>query len=58
MSGFENIDGAMLLEPGFRAALRVFSLQDQSVKRAEFEVTGTETVETPAGTFETYVVST
>ncbi|MCS3649466.1 hypothetical protein GGQ08_000760 [Salinibacter ruber] len=48
--------GAMPLEPGFRAALRVFSPQDQSVKRAEFEVTGTETVETPAGTFETYVV--
>ena len=48
--------GAMPLEPGFRAALRVFSPQDQSVKRAEFEVTGTETVETPAGSFETYVV--
>jgi hypothetical protein len=48
--------GAMPLGPDFRAALRVFSPQDQSVKRAEFEVTGTETVETPAGSFETYVV--
>ncbi len=48
--------GAMPLAPGFRAALRVFSPQDESVKRAEFEVAGTETIETPAGSFETYVV--
>lgn len=44
------------LEPGFRTTLSVFSPQDQSTKRAEFEVTGTETVKTPAGSFETYVV--
>ncbi|WP_158705121.1 DUF3108 domain-containing protein [Salinibacter altiplanensis] len=48
---------AMSLKPGFRAALRVFSPQDQATKRAEFEVVGTETVETPAGSFETYVVN-
>lgn len=48
--------GAMPLRPGFQTTLRVFSPQDQSVKRAEFEVTGRETVETPAGSFETYVV--
>ena len=48
--------GAMPLSPGFRAVLRVFSPQDQATKRAEFTVTGTETVETPAGSFETYVV--
>ncbi len=48
--------GAMPLEPGYRAALRVFSPQDQSTKRAEFEVVGMETVKTPAGSFETYVV--
>ncbi len=47
---------AMPLEPGFEAALRVFSPQDQSTKRAEFEVVGTESVTTPAGSFETYVV--
>jgi len=47
---------AMPLNPGFRAALRVFSPQDQSTKRAEFEAAGMETVETPAGSFETYVV--
>lgn len=48
--------GAMPLQPGFKATLRVFSPRDQSTKRAEFEVTGTETVKTPAGSFETYAV--
>lgn len=48
--------GAMPLQPGFEATLRVFSPQDQATKRAKFEVTGTKTVETPAGSFETYVV--
>jgi hypothetical protein len=48
--------GAMPLEPGFEATLQVFSPQDQATKRAEFETVGTETVETPAGSFETYVV--
>lgn len=47
---------AMPLEKSLRAALRVFSPQDQVAKPAAFEVVGTETVETPAGTFETYVV--
>lgn len=48
--------GTMPLRPGFSTTLRVFSPQDQSTKKAEFEITGTETVKTPAGTFETYVV--
>jgi hypothetical protein len=48
--------GAMPIGPGFEATLRVFSPRDRSTKRAEFEVTGTETVETPVGSFETYVV--
>jgi hypothetical protein len=48
--------GAMPLQPDFSTTLRVFSPRDQATKRAEFEVTGTETVETPAGSFETYVV--
>jgi hypothetical protein len=48
--------GAMPLAPGFRAALRVFSPQDQATKKAAFEVTGTETVQVPAGSFETYAV--
>lgn len=48
--------GAMPLRPGFRTTLRVFSPQDRATKRAEFEVVDTKTVETPAGSFETYVV--
>jgi len=48
--------GTMPLEPGFSTSLQVFSPQQQTVRTARFEVTGTETVETPAGTFDTYVV--
>lgn len=48
--------GAMPLRPGFRTTLRVFSPRDQTTKRAEFEVVDTKTVETPAGSFDTYVV--
>jgi dipeptidyl aminopeptidase/acylaminoacyl peptidase len=48
--------GTMPLEPGFSTTLRVFSPRDRATKRAEFEVTGTETVKTPAGSFEAYVV--
>jgi hypothetical protein len=48
--------GAMPLEPGFSTTLRVFFPQDRTTKRAEFEVTGTETVDTPAGSFDTYAV--
>ena len=46
---------AMPLEPGFVASLDVFTLP-QSTKTMRYRVTGTEPVETPAGTFETYVV--
>jgi dipeptidyl aminopeptidase/acylaminoacyl peptidase len=46
----------MPLEPGFSTSLPVFSARQQTVQTARFEVTGTETVETPAGTFEAYVV--
>jgi hypothetical protein len=48
--------GTMPLEPIFHARLQVFSPQDQSAKDAEFVVTGTDTVRTPVGSFETYVV--
>jgi len=48
--------GAMPLKPDFSTTLRVFSPKDQATKRADFEVTGVETVKTPAGSFETYVV--
>jgi len=46
----------MPLEPGFSTSLQVFNPQQQTVRTANFEVTGTETVETPAGSFEAYVV--
>jgi len=48
--------GTMPLEPGLTTTLQVFSPQQQTVRTARFEVTGTETVETEAGSFETYVV--
>lgn len=48
--------GTMPLEKGFSTSLEVFSPRKQKVRTASFEVTGTKTVETPAGSFETYVV--
>ncbi len=48
--------GTMPLEPGFSTSLQVFSPQQQTVRTATFEVTGTKTVDTPVGSFETYVV--
>ncbi|MFB6232444.1 MAG: M1 family aminopeptidase [Salinibacter sp.] len=48
--------GAMPLRPGFVASFDVFELP-RSVKTMRYRVTGTETVETPAGRFETYVVN-
>jgi dipeptidyl aminopeptidase/acylaminoacyl peptidase len=44
------------LEPGYEAAIPVFQLQQQTVATTTVRVTGTETVEVPAGTFETYVL--
>jgi len=48
--------GTMPLKPGFSTSLQVFSPQQQKVRTANFEVTGTTTVDTPAGSFEAYVV--
>jgi dipeptidyl aminopeptidase/acylaminoacyl peptidase len=44
------------LEPGFTTRLQVFEPRQQALKTAQYEVTGTETVTTPAGSFEAYVV--
>ena len=44
------------LAPGYTAALPVFQLQQQTVATTTVRVTGTEAVEVPAGTFETYVL--
>jgi len=48
---------AMPLGPDFRAELPVFNAQQHAVRTFTFEVTGIDSVETPAGTFETFVVS-
>ena len=44
------------LEEGYAAQLPVFQLQQQKVATTTVRVTGTETVEVPAGSFETYVL--
>ncbi len=47
---------ALPLEPGYAARMPVYQLQQQAVATTTVEVTGTDTVETPAGAFETYVL--
>jgi len=49
---------ALPLEGGFAAQLPVFQLQQQKVSTTTVRVTGTKTVEVPAGSFETYVLET
>ncbi|MFB6249575.1 MAG: hypothetical protein ABEL97_13495 [Salinibacter sp.] len=49
---------ALPLEPGYTARLPVYQLQQQAVATTTVHVTGTDTVETPADTFETYVLKT
>jgi hypothetical protein len=48
--------GTMPMEPGFSTSLPVFTPRRQKVRTANFKVTGMETVKTPAGSFDTYVV--
>ena len=47
---------ALPLAEGYTATLRTFNVQQQQVRPMKLEVTGTDTVEVPAGSFETYVV--
>lgn len=47
---------ALPLEPGYAARMPVYQLQQQAVATTTVRVTGTDTVETPAGSFETYVL--
>jgi len=47
---------ALPLKTGYSAQLPVFQLQRQTVATMTIRVTGTKTVETPAGSFETYVL--
>jgi hypothetical protein len=47
---------ALPLAEGYTATFRTFSLQQRQVRPMQVAVTGTESVEVPAGTFEAYVV--
>jgi len=47
---------ALPLAPGYAARLPVYQLRQQAVGTTTIRVTGTDTVETPAGTFATYVL--
>jgi hypothetical protein len=47
---------ALPLTEGYTATLRTFNVQQQQVRPMRVEVTGTETIEVPAGSFDTYVV--
>jgi dipeptidyl aminopeptidase/acylaminoacyl peptidase len=54
-----NMEVALATLPfkeGYAARLPVFQLQQQKVSTTTVRVTGTETVEVPAGSFETYVL--
>lgn len=44
------------LAEGFEATLRVFDAQQQEVQPVRLQVIGTHSLETPAGTFEAYIV--
>ena len=50
----ETALAAMPLEPGFTATVPVFAPAMQNVQRMQLAVEGVESLETPAGTFETY----
>jgi len=47
---------ALPLKEGYSAQFPVFQLRQQQVATTAIQVTGTKTTETPAGSFETYVV--
>ena len=47
---------ALPLEPGYAVRMPVYQLQQQAVGTTTVRVTGTDTVETPAGPFEAYVL--
>ena len=47
---------ALPLEDGYTTTVRTFEAQQQSVRPMKVEVTGTATVDVPAGSFKTFVV--
>lgn len=54
--GLETALSAYPLEEGWSATLRTHSPQQQEIHTRRFRVTGTETVEVPAGEFDAFVV--
>ncbi len=55
-AGAELAMAALPLAAGYQATVQVFALLSQKVRPMKIEVTGTETLTTAAGTFETFVV--
>jgi len=55
-SALEVFVAALPLAPGYRTTLRTFELNSQKVRPWSLEVTGTETVEVPAGKFDAFRV--
>ena len=55
-SGLEMVMAGLPLEEGYATTLRIFEPQMQKVRPMLLSVTGTETTQCAAGTFETFVV--
>ncbi len=53
---FDLYVAGLPLKEGFEVTLRVFNPQQQEVRPVRLQVTGSQTLETPAGSFEVYVV--
>ena len=53
-SALEAALAALPLEPGYKTIVRTFDVMTQKVRLWSFEVTETESVEVPAGTFEAF----
>jgi dipeptidyl aminopeptidase/acylaminoacyl peptidase len=56
-AGQDLLVASLPLAQGYEATFQTFSLMSQKVRPMQLEVTGTETVTTPAGTFDTWVVT-
>jgi dipeptidyl aminopeptidase/acylaminoacyl peptidase len=55
-AGTEMALAALPLAPGYQATIQIFALVAQKVRPMKIEVTGTESLTSGAGTFETFVV--
>ena len=55
-AGGELVLATLPLTVGYQATVQIFTLSSQQVRPMKVEVTGTESLTTDAGTFQTYVV--